>query len=67
MGNRPSKKNLRKHDLETNNSNFNYLGNLPNEILWKILDYLNIGDLLRCGRTCRRLRLAVCDNFLWKK
>ena len=71
MGNRPFKKKLRKHDLETvletNNSNFSYLGNLPNEILRKIIDYLNIGDLLRCGQTCRRLRLAVCDNFLWKK
>jgi len=69
MGNllQPSKKKLRKHDLETNNSNFSYLGDLPNEILWKILDYLHIGDLLRCGQTCRRLRLVVRDDFLWKK
>ena len=64
MGNRPFKKKLRKHDLETNNS---YLGDLPNEILWKILDYLHIRDLLRCGQTCRRLRFVVHDRFLWKK
>ena len=68
----PVKKKLRKHDIETipietNNSNFSYLGDLPNEILWKILDNLHIGDLLRCGQTCRRLRLVVHDNFLWKK
>ena len=67
MGNRPFKKKLRKNELETNDSNFSNLRYLPNEILLKIFDHLHIGDLLRCAQTCRRLRLAVHDNFLWKK
>ena len=67
MGNRPFKQKLRKNELETNDSNFSNLRYLPNEILLKIFDHLHIGDLLRCAQTCRRLRLAIHDSFLWKK
>ena len=41
--------------------------NLPDEILLKIVDYLHIGDLLRCGQTCRKIRAVVHDKSLWKK
>ena len=44
-----------------------YFQNLPNEILLKIVDYLHIGDLLRCGQTCRRLRAIVHEESLWEK
>ena len=61
----PSVKKLRMNDdLEVHNCNFN---DLPNEILSKILDYLHIKDLIRCGQTFKRLRFAVHDEFLWKK
>jgi len=61
----PSVKKLRMNDdLEVHNCNFN---DLPNEILSKILDYLHIKDLIRCGQTFKRLRFAVHDELLWKK
>ena len=61
----PSVKKLRMNDdLKVQNCNFN---DLPNEILSKILDYLHIKDLIRCGQTFKRLRFAVHDEFLWKK
>ena len=40
---------------------------LPNEILLKIVDYLQVRDLLRCGQTCRNIRTVVHDESLWKK
>ena len=51
-------------DIEVENCNFQ---NLPDEILLKIVDYLHIGDLLRCGQTCRKIRAVVHDESLWKK
>jgi hypothetical protein len=61
----PSIKKLRMtSDLEMSDHNFD---DLPNEILLKILDYLHIKDLIRCGQTFRRLRFAVHDESLWKK
>ena len=51
-------------DLQVENC---YFQNLPNEILLKIVDYLQIGDLLRCGQTCRKIRSVVYDKSLWKK
>ena len=61
----PSMKKLRMmSELEMNNSNFE---DLPNEIFSKILDYMSIRDLIRCGQTFRRLRFVVHDELLWKK
>ena len=61
----PSMKKLRMtSDLEMSDRNFD---DLPNEILSKILDYLHIKDLIRCGQTFKRLRFAAHDEFLWKK
>ena len=61
----PSVKKLRMNDdLEINNCNFE---DLPCEILSKVLNYLHIRDLIRCGQTFRRLRLAVHNELLWKK
>ena len=61
----PSLKILRMNDdLEIHNYNFD---DLPNEVLSKILDYLNIRDLIRCGQSFRRLRFVVHDELLWKK
>jgi len=45
----------------------NHFERLPNEILLKIVDYLHIADLLRCGQTCRKIRTVVHDESLWKK
>ena len=61
----PSMKKLKMtSELEMNNSNFE---DLPNEIFSKILDYMSIRDLIRCGQTFRRLRFVVHDELLWKK
>ena len=51
-------------DLKEENCHFQ---NLPDEILLKIVDYLHIGDLLRCGQTCGKIRAIVHDESLWKK
>ena len=45
----------------------NHFERLPNEILLEIVDYLHIGDLLRCGQTCRKIRAVVHDESLWNK
>ena len=50
--------------FQVENSHFE---KLPNEILLKIVDYLHIGDLLRCGQVCRKARTVVHDESLWKK
>ena len=50
--------------FQVENSHFE---KLPNEILLKIVDYLHIGDLLRCGQACRKARTVVHDESLWKK
>ena len=61
----PSMKKLKMtSNLEMKNHNFE---DLPNEILSKVLDYLNIRDLIRCGQSFRRVRFVVQDELLWKK
>ena len=60
----PVKKNLKTTYDQGKNSPFECL---PNEILLKIVNYLHIKDLLRCGQTCRRIRAVVHDESLWKK
>ena len=51
-------------NLEMKNHSFE---DLPNEILSKVLHYLSIRDLLRCGQSFRRLRFVVQDELSWKK
>ena len=64
----PAKKKLKTDydfsKFQVENSHFE---KLPNEILLKIVDYLHIGDLLRCGQACRKARTVVHDESLWKK
>ena len=64
----PAKKKLKTTDdfssFHVENSHFE---RLPNEILLKIVDYLQVRDLLRCGQTCRNIRTVVHDESLWKK
>ena len=64
----PAKKKLKTvydfSKFQVENSHFE---KLPDEILLKIVDYLHIGDLLRCGQTCRKARAVVHDESLWKK
>ena len=64
----PAKKKLKStcdfSNFHVENSHFE---SLPNEILLKIVDYLNIRDLLRCGQTCRKIRTVVHDESIWKK
>ena len=64
----PAKKKLKTtyefSDFHVENS---HLERLPNEILLKIVDYLQVRDLLRCGQTCRKIRTVVQDESLWKK
>ena len=54
------------NDSKTNVEN-NHFERLPNEILLEVVDYLHIGDLLRCGQTCRKIRAVVHDESLWNK
>jgi len=60
----PVKKKLKTTNDQGKNSPFE---SLPNEILLKIVDYMHIKDLLRCGQTCRRIRAVVHDESLWKE
>ena len=64
----PAKKKLKTTDdfssFHVENSHFE---RLPNEILLKIVDYLQVRDLLRCGQTCRKIRIVVHVESLWKK
>ena len=64
----PAKKKLKTvYDFSKFLVENSHLEKLPNEILLKIVDYLQIGDLLRCGQTCRKIRSVVYDKSLWKK
>ena len=40
---------------------------LPDEIILKVVNYLEIEDLLRCGRVSKRIRKVSHDESLWKK
>ena len=55
--------------LDGKNSNNPVLNveNLPNEILLKIFDYMDIEDLIICGLVSRRIRMIVHDHSLWQK
>ena len=43
------------------------LEDLPNELLLKILSYLNIASLTSCGLICKRIRFISHDVSLWQK
>ena len=64
----PAKKKLKTvydfSKFQVENSHFE---KLPNEILLKIVDYLHIGDLLRCGQTCRKSEVLSTMNHYGKK
>ena len=47
--------------------NTSQLENLPNEILLKIFDYIEIEDLIICCQVSRRIRMIVRDDSLWQK
>ena len=40
---------------------------LPDEIILKVINYLQIYDLLRCGRVSKRIRKISHDESFWKK
>ena len=64
----PAKKKLKTtYDFSSFHVDNSHFESLPNEILLKIVDYLQIRDLLRCGQTCRKIRTVVHDESLWKK
>ena len=39
----------------------------PNELLLKILSFLEIFDLIKCSQTSKRIRFICYDNSLWQK
>ena len=43
------------------------IDNLPDELILKVLSYLEIKDIIRCGQTSRRIRSITHDKSLWHK
>ena len=43
------------------------LANMPDEVLLKIMSYLDIKSLLKCGQLSKRLRIISFDETLWVK
>ncbi|KAL3317157.1 hypothetical protein Ciccas_004188 [Cichlidogyrus casuarinus] len=39
---------------------------LPNEVFFRLFDYLSPLDLVRVGQTCSRLRYLSCDELIWE-
>ena len=44
-----------------------HLEDLPDEILLKIVSFLNIKGVLQCGKVSKRLRAVSNDQCLWLK
>ena len=64
----PAMKKLRTtNDFSSFHVENSHFESLPNEILLKIVDYLQVRGLLRCGQTCAKIRTVVQDESLWKK
>ena len=40
---------------------------LPNENILKVLSYLKVKDLLRCGQVSKRIRAVSLDKSLYQK
>ena len=43
------------------------LEDLPDEVILKLLSYLDTADLIRIGHMCQRLRAISSDESLWQK
>ena len=43
------------------------LDDLPDEVILKMLGFLNIKELLYCGQVSKRLRAIANDESLWLK
>ena len=63
----PVKKRLKICNDNLKLINTSQLENLPNEILLKIFDYMDMEDLIICGLVSRRIRMIVHDHSLWQK
>ena len=63
----PVKKSMKICNDDFQVRNTSHLENLPNEILMKIFDYMEIEDLIICGLVSRRIRMIVHDHSLWQK
>ena len=63
----PVKKSMKICNDDFQVINTSQLENLPNEILLKIFDYMDIEDLIICGLVSRRIRMIVHDHSLWQK
>lgn len=44
-----------------------FLEDMPNEVLLKILNYLDIKDILSCAQTSKRINTISHDRSLWQK
>ena len=44
-----------------------YFQDLPHEVILKVISYLGIKDLIRCGQASKRIREISCDESLWRK
>lgn len=42
------------------------IDNLPDELILKVLSYLEIIDIVRCSQTSRRIRIITHDKSLWR-
>ena len=63
----PVKKSMKICNDDFQVINTSQLENLPNEILLKIFDYIEIEDLIICSLVSRRIRMIVRDDSLWQK
>ena len=63
----PVKKSMKIGNDDFQVINTSQLENLPNEILLKIFDYIEIEDLIICCQVSRRIRTIVRDDSLWQK
>ena len=43
------------------------LETLPNEILLKVLSYLEIEGIIHCSQVSKRIREISCEEILWQK
>ena len=57
----PERKRLKRDDDET------ILEDLPNEIILKILSYMDIISLYQCMAVNKKIRAIANDESLWKK
>ena len=56
-----------KMEIITTEIDSKSLPNMPDEVLLKILSYLDIRSLLKCGQLSKRIRIISYDETLWVK